>query len=120
MQEALRIIIAKSERAAPLALHTMRVARVQPSSAGRYYAQALQAALTDPNAVFTPEERQVLAEAIPNDDGMDVTRSFTLRIRLTESERAELQRLADEVGQTMSEYARRRIFERLPDARGQQ
>lgn len=109
MQEALRIMIAKSQRAASLALHAMRVARVQPSSAGRYYTQALQAALTDPDAEYTPEEREVMADAIP-DDASDGTRSFTLRIRLTESERADLQRLADDAGQTMSEYTRRRIF----------
>ena len=63
------------------------------------------------DAEYTPEERQVMADAIP-EDVLDETRSFTLRIRLTESERMDLQRLSDETGQTMSEYTRRRIFER--------
>jgi hypothetical protein len=39
------------------------------------------------------------------------TRSNTLRIRLTEAERAGLDEAAAAAGQSRSEYARRRIFE---------
>lgn len=37
-------------------------------------------------------------------------RIFTLRVRLTDAERDRLQKEADRLGQTLSEYARRKIF----------
>ena len=38
------------------------------------------------------------------------TRNFTLRTRLTDAERSQLQAAADQIGQSMSEYVRRKIF----------
>ena len=38
------------------------------------------------------------------------TRDYTLRVRLTESEQATLQRMADDAGISLSEYVRSRLF----------
>lgn len=40
----------------------------------------------------------------------DDSRSFMLRVRLTDTERIQLQETSDDLGMTMSEYARRKIF----------
>jgi hypothetical protein len=65
-------------------------------------------ALSDPEAHWTEPERAAIIEHVTADG--EETREYTLRIRLTPAERNELQTLATAAGQTLSEYARRRVF----------
>lgn len=106
--DALRLIVARSPRAAENALRTMAAARNNSPVLQTRYIICLQMALADPDAEFTAAERQLLADGIPDSDSD--TRGYTLRIRLTDGERECLTREATEAGQTMSEYARRRLF----------
>lgn len=53
---------------------------------------------------------QSVLDKLQRDEDDDETRSRTLRIRLTEAERATLDEAAEHTGQSRSEYARRRIF----------
>lgn len=108
MIDALRIIVAKSPNAASQAMTTIAALGNNSPMAQQRYNMVVQIALNDPSANFTDAERAVLAE------NLDITgnsqRTFMLRVRLTETERAELQKLADESGQTMSDYARAKLF----------
>lgn len=106
--EALKIIIAKSPNAAEEAIRAIAAARNNSPILQIRYSNALTRALADPQANFTPEEREILSSVIESTPSE--TREFTLRIRLTDSERADLQTAADADNLTMSEYARRKIF----------
>jgi hypothetical protein len=60
---------------------------------------------------YTPDDFRGMAEQIKRDAASQVaSRGYMLRVRLTESERAELQNAAENTGMTLSEYARRKIF----------
>jgi hypothetical protein len=106
--DALKLIIAKSPRAAEEAVRTIAAVRNNSPVVQIRYATVLTRALADPEAYFSLEERELLASMIeaPDSSGRD----FTFRLRLTDSERAALQAAADETGMSMSEYARRKIF----------
>ncbi len=73
----------------------------------RYNFLAVEA-LRDPQAEWTVTERAAIAALITDESGE--TRKRTLRIRLTDAEFDILQQAAMGAGQTMSEYARRRMF----------
>ncbi len=107
--QALQIIIARSPNASEEALRTISAVQNNSPVAQNRYLFVLQRALADQDANFTPEERQMLAEAI--DPGAIEGRDYTLHIRITASERAELERAAERTGMSMSEFARSRIFE---------
>ena len=109
MEEALRLIIAKSPAAMHEAIDCLRAIRAKSPVVNLRYERALELALGDPEAEFTAPERAILAQAIEPDD--DDTRSYMLRIRLTEMERAGLVERATAAGQTMSEYMRRLLAE---------
>jgi hypothetical protein len=106
--EALKLIIARSPRAAEHAVIAIQAARNKSPILQARYAQVLTMALADPAAEFTADERAVLAAGI---DGGDAGgRDFTLRVRLTEQERVSLSDAADAEGISLSEYVRRRLF----------
>ena|SRR5450756_1496119 len=75
----------------------------KPCYQGRYNLAAT-AALEDPKAVLTTEERRLIASFIEEEG--EEARGFTLRVRLTESERDAIQAAAEKAGRTMSEYVR--------------
>lgn len=109
MEEALRIIISRSADAATEAIQCMRAIQVKSPMLQQRYNRTVEIAFNDPQAQFTPDERALIAESLGI--GVADSRDYTLRIRLTEHERAELARLSDEANLSMSEYARQRLFE---------
>jgi hypothetical protein len=105
IQDAKRIIAASS-------LEGMRIlgAGVSRECSPARYNQAASAALADPDAQMTPEERRTVAIFIssPNDDEPE-DRAETLRVRLTKSEKAELRFRADAEGMDLSDYVRHEL-----------
>lgn len=75
----------------------------RPCHQGRYNAAA-EAALSDETVGYTPEERRLIAEFIEAEE--EGPREFMLRVRLSDSERGMLERLATTAGLSMSEYVR--------------
>jgi hypothetical protein len=66
-------------------------------------------ALNDPTANFTADERAAIAEMLVADS--DDRTAYTLRVRISEAERAELHRLAEVDGQDdLSKYVRKVLF----------
>ena len=106
IHDALKLIAAKSPGAMLEAAKTMR-------SSGRIlqmrYNWIVQIALGDPQADFTAEDRALIAAHLEPDTDDDI-RDYTLRIRLTPTERADLEQRAEAAGQTVSEYVRRTLF----------
>jgi hypothetical protein len=84
----------------------MMIRPTSPIAQARYRV-ALSVALNDPDAHFSPDERQILADAVAPDEG---SRDYMLRVRLTEAEEARLKRMAGEAGMDVSEYVRGKIF----------
>lgn len=108
MEQALKIIIAKSPAAAQQAIACLRGIQAKSPILDVRYAHTVSIALGDPAAEFTQDERRIIAEALSA--GASETRDYTLRIRMTEAERADLARQAEEADLSMSEYVRRRLF----------
>jgi len=107
--EALKLIIARSPNAAEEAIRTIAAARNNSPVLQIRYANVLIRALADPEANFSSDERELLSSVIeaPGSE----SRGFTLRVRLTEAERAHLEDLANAAGLSISDYVRRKIFE---------
>ncbi len=106
--EALKVIIARSPRAAEQAIRTIEAARNRSPVLQTRYSNVLIMAMADPEAKFTQDERELLAAGIEAPEGE--SRDFMLRVRLTDAERIALQDAAEADNQSMSEYARRKIF----------
>lgn len=108
MIEALKLIVAKSPNAARQALQAIAAVSNKSPVAQVRYNHCVSIALNDGQAQFTQAERALLASYL---DGTDSdNRSFMLRVRLTDTERARLQDAADAAGQSMSEYVRSLLF----------
>jgi hypothetical protein len=110
METALKLIISRTnnQHVASEALACLQAIRVKSPIVQIRYQRVVQMALAN-NDDWTPAERAILAEPleVPETSGRD----FLLRVRLTDLEHAELQRLADEANLGMSEYVRRKLFE---------
>jgi hypothetical protein len=118
MEQALRIIIAKSSQAGSDAMSCIRAIRVNSPAVQNRYNYVVESAFSDPAASFTAAERALIAQFVElPDDLAGESRENTFRIRLTESERGAIQQQASSAGLTMSEWARRRLF---PDSEEQQ
>lgn len=109
MEDALKLIIAKSEDAMQEAVRTLQAINANSPVVQQRYNHVVEIALADPYAMFTPEERAIIAAPLATSESE--TRDYTLRIRVSEYERGMLERLADEAGVTMSEYVRSKVFE---------
>lgn len=111
MENALKLIIAKcNPQTAEEAIRTMAAMRNNSPIVHIRYLNLLQRALADNSIDWTPDERTILARAIEPVETSSETRDFTLRVRLTPTERAQLQDLADQEDLDLSEYVRRKIF----------
>ena len=73
------------------------------------YNAAATAALNDPAAELSPEERRLIASYIEGEDP-ESRMGYTLRVRLSEFERARLGALAERAGDSMSEYVRWKLL----------
>lgn len=90
------------------AIKCLQAIRVNSPVTQIRYNHVVELALNDPQANFTPEDRALLAGYLTVSS--ESTRDYTLRVRLTDVERAQLQEAADQAGQDMSEYVRRKLF----------
>ena len=108
MEEALKLIIARSPNAAREAITCMRALAAKSPVVMQRYMHAMELALNDPTAIFSPKERVLLAE--PLEVSEDENRSKTLRIRLTDSEWETLNEWAAKANMDKSKYVRSVVF----------
>lgn len=110
MSDALKVIVAKSPAAAPEAVATLRAIHARSSIVSLRYNRTVEAALADPKATFTPDERALLAEFVATDPD-DAPRTRTLpAVRVTEDEYERIVRNAEGDGVSISEYVRVRVL----------
>jgi hypothetical protein len=108
MEQALKLIITKSESAMHEAMKCLQAIQVNSPMIQTRYNHVVEIALNDPTADFSQAERALLAEHL--EAAETATRDFTLRIRLTDAERTQLQEAANQDRLSMSEYVRRKSF----------
>ena len=108
MEEALKLIISKSQNAAGHAMQVLQAIRTGSPVTQLRYNQTVQIALNDPNAYWEPEERALLAEHLGAGD--EDKRDYMLRVRLTADEYESLQRLSADGSMNVSDYVRMRLF----------
>ena len=106
MEDALRLIIAKSPAAAGQAMKTLHAVSVKSPLLQHRYNATLDMALNDPKAAFTSEERALLAQFAAAGEKIRETR---LQVRLTISEKLYLRQLATERNMTLSDYVREQL-----------
>lgn len=107
MEEALRIIVAKSPLAASQAMQTLQALRVKSPVLQDRYNRTVQSAMSDPGANFTVDERALIAEYIGGEPS--TVRLYDVRIRVTADEKAAVQEMATSEGKTVSDLIRERI-----------
>ena len=108
MLDALKLIAGRSGDAMRDALKAIQAVNAGSPMVQQRYNQVAEIALNDASAGWTSSERQSIVAHIDAADSD--TRDYSLRIRLTDSERDTLKRQSDLYGQTLSEYVRRMIF----------
>ena len=102
--DAIKLIATRSPAAMREAIKSLRAPE---TTIQMRYNWLVDIAMSDPQAEFSQEEQAALVELmVPEGE----TRDYTLRIRLTDAERARLHNLADEQGQNLSEYVRNQLF----------
>ena len=106
--EALKIIITKSPSCATEAGNAIKAIGMKSPASDLRCSRVAISALEDTDANFSEDERAAIADLIS--DQQPETRGYTLRIRLTDSERIELEGMADAEELSLSEYARKKIF----------
>lgn len=108
MEQALRLIIAKSPNATSQALQCLAAIRAKSPVLQLRYNQCIQLALNDPAATWTADDRSLLAQYL--DSGADDNRSYMLSVRLSIPERDYIQQQADAAGLSLSNWIRERIL----------
>lgn len=110
LTQAAKLIIARcSAPTGEEAIRLLAAVRANSPMVQTRYQVLLIRALADPEADFTPAERETLAAGIEPQDGSG-SRDFTLRVRLNSAEQASLQVAAEAAGMSMSEYVRSKLF----------
>ena len=95
-------------RESPTGLRLLGAGVSRPCAPARYDLAAT-AALADGDAQFSRAERELIASFISDGGETDNRSGYTLRVRLNESERVTLERLAADAGIGLSEYVRREL-----------
>lgn len=108
MLDALKLIAGRSTDAMREALRAIQAVNAGSPVAQQKYNQVAEIALNDASAGFTPAEISSVIDHIALVGS--VGREYMLHIRLTDTERDELQLAADTAGASMSAYARRMLF----------
>lgn len=103
--DALRLIAAKSPDQMRNAIRTLQSVMNETPVAQQRAQKVIGWALQDPQAEFTAEERQDLAMLLGGSDN----RTVDIRLRVTPAEKADVQRMADNAGLTVSDFIRHRI-----------
>lgn len=104
--DVLRMIAARSMDAQHEALGAIRAQQVRSSMAGRRAERAASLAFADMSVEWSPEEREALASLIQDDSA---PRGLDVRVRVNASEKARIQNMADDDGQTVSDFIRSKI-----------
>lgn len=110
IEDAARVLMAHSLEAAS----AFSKLRISSPLFPALYTKLAGKILASTNSGLTGEERALIARFMMLNTPDDDTRSFMLRVRLTENERAELQHMADEADMDMSEFVRSRLFGSTP------
>ena len=106
MEDALRIVIAKSPQAASQAMKTTHALHARSPMLQHRYNAVVDAALNDPQAEFTSEDRELLAQYVAAGEKIRETR---LQVRVTFAEKQYLRQMASEQNLTLSDYIRQKI-----------
>ncbi len=106
MEDALRIVIAKSPQAAPQAMKAIHSVHAKSPMLQHRYNAVVDAALNDPQAEFNAEERELLARFVAAGEKIRETR---LQVRVTIAEKLYLRQMAAEQNLTLSDYIRKKI-----------
>lgn len=109
MEDALRLIIEKSEGTASEAVHGLLALHAGSPVIQARYNSIAAAALSDPGAHFTEQERALIAGYI-GETPQKERLSSNVKVRVTEIERATLELAAEEQRLTLSEYIRSLLF----------
>jgi len=105
MIDALKVIALKSRiggEAARLLANTR-----SPMAQTRYNHLAANA-LSDAQAGFTDAERGLIVAAMEA-DSVEELKSYDVRVKVTATEKERVQRMANEAGQTVTDFIRQRI-----------
>lgn len=109
--ELLRLIAARSPAALQEAADAIRAQQIGSPLAARRAERAASLALADAAAQWSAEERAALAGLL----GAEEARTQYIRLRVSASEKAEVQRVAGETGLSVSNYIRQRLELPLAD-----
>ncbi len=107
MDDALKLIIARSPAATAEAVSTLRAIGAKSPTVQQRYQHTVELALNDPDADFTADERSLIASylEVVNDTAR---RDKLVQVRVTAEERETLDRLAHMAGYNgnVSEWTR--------------
>lgn len=106
--DILRLIIARSPDAAREGIGAIKALQSGSPMAARRAERSAQIALEDSEAKWTADERAQLAELLGT-TGSDEPRNLDIRLRVSVSEKNEVQQAASEAGLTVSDYIRQAI-----------
>ena len=104
MTNPLTIIAGGSPAAARIALDAIRAEQNGSPMAQARAARAAKAALSDPHATFSTDERRAIAELLEQPG-----RTLDLHIPVTKKERDQVRAMADAAGLGMAEFIRQKI-----------
>jgi len=108
IDDALRLIISRSDKAAPKAIEALNFVRRRASLAQGYYNESAHLALGDASVEWTPAEREVIARFMTIPLGSN--RMTAVLVRMTTRERAALDQMVEASGKTQSQFIRNLIF----------
>lgn len=111
MEEALRIIVAKSPMAGSQAMQTLQAIKAKSPVLQDRYNRTVQTALSDSQADFTSEERALIASCVGSGAADDATplRVLDVRVRVTPEEKERIQQMAADEDMNVSDFIRDRI-----------
>lgn len=107
--ETLQMIAARSPSAAAAAVRAVRAARAESPMLSERLLIASEAALSDQDADWTPDERAALSALITADMRVPPARTTLVQTRVTPDERTALELRAVAAGISVSELLRRAI-----------
>lgn len=108
MIDALKLIVARSPQAASMAMQCISAIKAKSPVVQHRYNRTVEYALSDPMADFASDERELIASYVAGEDG-DEARTLDVRVRVNAEEKSEVQRMAKDAGQTVSDFIREKI-----------
>lgn len=110
IEDALKIIVARSPHAAGEAMRTLTAIRANSPVVQIRYNNTVERALADPDAKFTDEERAILAEYVQAGESPRDQRDTILHVRMRTVELDLLKNAALDAGLSVSDYVRGKLF----------